>query len=251
MKQPLVLVSAALVLVVSTTASAANIAYKATLNGKQETPANPSTATGTATLQFNDNNNKLSGTVTLTGIGATQAQHIHAGECGVAGAIAVTLAAPAANVITLNPTTLTTQQATDLAAGKLYVNVHTASYTDGEIRGQIYPMASAVVCNGPNDGGAPDDAGKEGGATDSGASGSSGTSGVSTKPSNPSGSNGATTMPAEDAGNDNGGGGDDGGGGGCATAPDESHGGLAMAGLAVLGVAVLSRARGDREKRRS
>ena len=55
MKTSLALGSALALLLVSGVSSAANIAYKATLNGKQETPANASAATGvTANLSFND-----------------------------------------------------------------------------------------------------------------------------------------------------------------------------------------------------
>src|SRR3954468_23904348 len=100
MKNLLALGSLAALLLASSAASAANIAYKATLNGKQETPANASAATGTTTnLVFNTNNNKLTGTVNLTGIAATTAQHIHMADCGTMGGVAVTLDPPANNKI--------------------------------------------------------------------------------------------------------------------------------------------------------
>ncbi|HSO36608.1 MAG TPA: CHRD domain-containing protein, partial [Labilithrix sp.] len=139
MKTSLALGSALALLLVSGVSSAANIAYKATLNGKQETPANASAATGVSTnLVFNDSANggnakELTGTITLTGIAATTAQHIHLEACGVPGAVAITLPAPVGGVITIpNNTKLNAAQETALAAGKLYINIHTAAFPNGE-----------------------------------------------------------------------------------------------------------------------
>src|SRR5438270_576014 len=122
MKTSLALGSAVALLLVSSLASAAPVAFKATLNGKQETPPNASTATGAATLSFN--NSKLTGTVAISGVTAN-AQHIHSGICGTAGAPIPSnnLAAPVGGIITVNMT-LTAGEATQLAAGSLYVNVH-------------------------------------------------------------------------------------------------------------------------------
>ena len=141
MKSSLALGSALALALVSSVASAANVPYKAALNGKQEAPANASAATGVvAALSFNDAANgagskTLTGTITLAGITST-AQHIHIGACGTAGAVAITLPAPVANVITINAKLNGTEE-TALAAGTLYFNVHSAAFGGGEIRGQI------------------------------------------------------------------------------------------------------------------
>jgi MYXO-CTERM domain-containing protein len=235
---------------VSGVASAATVQYKASLNGAQEVPGNGSPATGTATLSFDTGTNALTGTVALTGLAATTSQHVHIGACGVSTANNVasdgTLPAPAAGIILVN-ITLNAAEATDLAASGLYINVHTSSFPNGEIRGQIEPQASAAVC--PVDGGAPDsgadaaasDAGKDGGSSgSSGSSGTSGTSGTSGS-SGTSGTSGATTTPAD--------GGvsgpvDPGDSGGCSTTGTESSGsGLGLSALAVLGLALAFRAR--------
>jgi MYXO-CTERM domain-containing protein len=243
MKKSLVLASSVALVLVSGIASA--VPYKATLNGKQETPAVTTTATGTATLDFNTNNNKLTGTITLMNLAATTAQHVHRGACGMSTANNVAsdgaLPAPQGNDINVN-IVLNAMEATELAAGGLYINVHTATNANGEIRGQIYPMASTLVCNGPNDGGAPPaDAGSSG---TSGASG--GTSGASGASGGTSGSNGATTVPADSgtppaeeppAEDDS----------GCNTSGSSSSGsGLALAAFAILGLAVASRTRKKR-----
>src|SRR5436190_6517434 len=83
MKTSLVLGSALALFLCTGAASAAVTNYKATLNGAQEVPAVTTTATGTATLAFDDATKKLTGTVTLTGITGVNAQHLHVGKpCG-------------------------------------------------------------------------------------------------------------------------------------------------------------------------
>lgn len=225
-------------LLVSGISSAAIIDYKATLNGKQETPATASAATGTATLQFNDANRRLSGTITLTGITTTSAQHIHQAACGVAGAPIVTLDPPQSGVITFNNEQLDVAQATALAAGDLYLNIHTTGSPNGEIRGQIYAATSTTQCPAAVDGGTD-------GGSDSGTSGSSGTSGTSGNTSsgtsgNTSGSNGATTERPDSGTEETPAATDD---GGCSTTggSSDSGSGLAFAGLAIAGVVIANR----------
>jgi hypothetical protein len=106
------------------------------LSGEQEAPAAIATgAFGNATFELNRSASTLQGTVTVDGMEATVA-HIHAGEAGVAGAIVFAMTVQG-NTATLAPTTLTAAQLADLDAGKLYVNVHSAKNSKGEIRGQI------------------------------------------------------------------------------------------------------------------
>ena len=115
----------------------ANVTFLATLNGASGTPANASAATGTATFTFNPTTYELSGTVTFTGIVAT-ASHIHTGAVGVAGPVAIPLGgANPTSPISLAVTVLTAQQQNDLLSGLFYVNVHSATFPGGEIRGQL------------------------------------------------------------------------------------------------------------------
>ncbi|TGE24113.1 CHRD domain-containing protein [Hymenobacter aquaticus] len=106
----------------------------ATINGAQQTPANNSTATGTFTGTYNSGTKQLAYTVTYQGITAT-AGHIHLGGPGVAGGVAVPfdkLASPITGTVTL-----TADQADKLLTNGLYVNIHSAAYPQGEIRGDI------------------------------------------------------------------------------------------------------------------
>ena len=111
------------------------ITFRATLNGASEVPANSSTATGNATLIYNDDTNIFNLTVTYTGMTPNNG-HIHKGAVGVSGGVVfpfTSLASP----ITLTSAALTTEQETDLKAGLYYVNLHSTTYPGGEIRGQL------------------------------------------------------------------------------------------------------------------
>ena len=112
--------------------------YVATLSGAQEVPANSSAGRGTAEVQLNKNTNTVSWKVTYSGLsGPTTAGHIHGPAA--AGANAGVMI-PFSNVGT--PTfqgqgPITAAQAAELAAGRTYVNLHTARFPGGEIRGQL------------------------------------------------------------------------------------------------------------------
>ncbi|TDE28542.1 CHRD domain-containing protein [Flavobacterium ranwuense] len=109
--------------------------FNATLNGTSEVPSNASTATGTATLTFNNTTKTFTITVTYSGVTATGG-HIHKGAVGVSGDIVfpfTSLTSP----ITYTSVALTAAQEADLKANLHYVNIHSAAYPGGEIRGQL------------------------------------------------------------------------------------------------------------------
>ena len=111
---------------------------KATLDGASEVPAGTSSGKGTADIDYDAATKKLTWKVTYSGLsGPATAAHFHgpaeAGKnAGVAVAIPNATSSPAEG-----SATLTDAQAADLAAGKYYVNVHTAANPGGEIRGQV------------------------------------------------------------------------------------------------------------------
>jgi hypothetical protein len=88
--------------------------------------------------------------------GRATAAHFHKGAFGVAGdpvqGITVPVEDVNSNSATGAWTGLTDQQMADIIAGNYYVNVHTAMYPNGEIRGQIYPVnyytAAATLTGG-------------------------------------------------------------------------------------------------------
>lgn len=111
---------------------------KATLDAKSEVPANASTATGTADLDYDAATKKLSWKVSYSGLsGPATAAHFHGpAEVGKNAGVAVPIPG-IANSPAEGSATLTDAQASDLLAGKLYVNIHTAANKGGEIRGQV------------------------------------------------------------------------------------------------------------------
>lgn len=121
----------------SSSSTPANVTFLASLDGVSETPSTGSSATGTATFTFNPTTYELSGTVNFTGLVAT-ASHIHTGAIGVAGPVTIALGGSnPTSPISLSATVLTAQQQNDLLSGLFYVNVHSAAFPGGEIRGQL------------------------------------------------------------------------------------------------------------------
>jgi hypothetical protein len=111
---------------------------KATLDGKSEVPANTSSATGTADLDYDAASKKLSWTVTYSGLsGPATAAHFHGpAEAGKNAGVAVAIPNAASSPVK-GEATLTDAQAADLLGGKYYINIHTSANPGGEIRGQV------------------------------------------------------------------------------------------------------------------
>ena len=112
--------------------------FKATLDGKSETPPNTSAGTGTADIDWDAATKKLSWKLTYSGLsGPATAAHFHGpAEPGKNAGVAVAIPNATSSPVE-GSATLTDAQAADLAAGKYYVNVHTAANPGGEIRGQV------------------------------------------------------------------------------------------------------------------
>lgn len=109
--------------------------FKAELKGASEVPANPSTATGTSTLTYNNTTKTFTDVTSYTGIKPTMG-HIHKAAVGENGAVVfpfTQLASP----INLTSTPLTDEQVNALFKDSMYVNLHTEKYPAGEIRGQL------------------------------------------------------------------------------------------------------------------
>jgi uncharacterized surface anchored protein len=111
------------------------------LSGKQEIPSNNSTATGTMNGLYDKTTKKLDYSITLNGMTAT-AMHLHKAAVGVNGDVVM-------EVTGLSGTTaaFTAAQETDLLAGNLYLNVHSAAQPGGEIRGQVTTDQKVVFSN--------------------------------------------------------------------------------------------------------
>lgn len=113
--------------------------FEANLTAGQEVPPAASSASGMAEVQFNENTNKVTWKVTYSGLtGPATGAHIHgpAGSGANAGVVIPFTGNLDAQPI-MGEVTVTLAQYADMAAGLYYVNIHTARFPGGEIRGQL------------------------------------------------------------------------------------------------------------------
>lgn len=109
----------------------------ATLSGVQEVPPNSSTAKGSGTLVINPFTKGVAGRIETSGIPGAAA-HAHTGVVGVAGPVVVPMTSPADGVwVTAPGATVSDAFLASFMKGETYLNVHTAAFPGGEIRGQL------------------------------------------------------------------------------------------------------------------
>lgn len=121
-------------------AKASLIPFSATIDGAQANAGlgTGSAGMGSATMWLDDLTNNFSWNISWTGLSDVVNAHFHGP------------AAPNMNAgvevqidFSMNPTMgnalLSNQQAEDLMAGLWYINIHTAEFPAGEIRGQVVP----------------------------------------------------------------------------------------------------------------
>jgi len=113
-----------------------NVIFTATINAASEVPTNASTATGTATLTFNNVTKIFTIVVTYSGVTAT-ASHIHKAAAGISGGVEFGFTDPVTSPINFTSVALDATQEADLLANLYYVNIHSSLFPGGEIRGQL------------------------------------------------------------------------------------------------------------------
>ena len=115
-----------------------------TLTGAQEVPANSSQATGTFRGSYNKTTRVMTYNITFEGITPT-AMHFHRGAVGVSGPIVIPIN-PGSDPYSGNTsfrsplsgnTALTADQEAELLNGNWYLNIHSSTFPDGEIRAQV------------------------------------------------------------------------------------------------------------------
>ncbi|MFO1054460.1 MAG: CHRD domain-containing protein [Planctomycetota bacterium] len=109
--------------------------FTALLDGSQETPPNGSAATGVMTVFLHEPSHVLVYEMNTSGVAATAA-HIHVGAAGIAGPILVPLNGTSPRWCGVS-SRLSDANVALLQSGGLYVNVHSAAFPGGEIRGQL------------------------------------------------------------------------------------------------------------------
>ena len=129
------IVSAALFV---TPASAEMVKLAATLDGAQQSPALDVPGKGTAEVTYDTDTKTVSWTIEYSDLSsAPAAGHCHGpADKGANADVAVPFSGDLASPIK-GSATLTDAQATDLLAGKYYINLHTPAHKSGEIRGQV------------------------------------------------------------------------------------------------------------------
>ncbi len=141
---------AASALFLTTTSAFALAPMKALCDGAQETPPNGSTGTGTGLFLIDTATNTLFYYIAYSGLGSAElAAHIHGyAPAGVPGGVEHVLPLGTPKIGAWN---YAEPDEADILAGLTYVNIHTAGFGGGEIRGQILadPATNMVaLCNG-------------------------------------------------------------------------------------------------------
>jgi predicted outer membrane repeat protein len=128
--------------------AAANLVFTATLSGAQQVPPVNSPGTGTATLVLSPDQTMLTYAVSFANLVGTPTEiHLHNAPAGQNGPVATDangdnlelMNLPQATTGMAGPQTFTVTPAfvAQLLAGNIYSNIHTTSFTGGEIRGQF------------------------------------------------------------------------------------------------------------------
>lgn len=109
------------------------------LDGSQEVPPVTTSAAGRASIDVSSDK-IVTGTITTSGIDA-KAAHIHSGAPGVSGPVIIPFVKTADNTwVPKAGAILSDEQYKNYMDGNLYINVHSAAYPDGEIRGRLKPI---------------------------------------------------------------------------------------------------------------
>jgi uncharacterized repeat protein (TIGR01451 family) len=116
--------------------------FYATLNEAQQVPPTNSTATGTAVLVLSPDEKTARLSLNFSTLSSVETDaHIH-GPAPVGANAGVFFPLPLGQISDFN-INLTPTQAQNLKDGLLYVNVHSATFPNGEIRGQFQTSATA------------------------------------------------------------------------------------------------------------
>ncbi len=134
-KSSLLACLAAIAIMAAGGVSAETLKFKADMTGSGEVPPNESAGKGMGEVTLDTTSKTLTWTVKTDGLsGDPTAAHFHG------PAAAGENADPVVDISTSmksGSAELTDQQIADLQSGKWYLNIHTAKFPDGEIRGQV------------------------------------------------------------------------------------------------------------------
>jgi hypothetical protein len=118
--------------------AAGPVTMKTVLSGAAEVPAGDPDGTGAASITIDAAKGQVCFKLSASGIDTATMAHIHKGAVGVSGPVAVALDPPATG-----PSSGCKAVAADVIAAILaapsdyYVNIHTAAFPKGALRGQL------------------------------------------------------------------------------------------------------------------
>ncbi|MDQ3799501.1 MAG: CHRD domain-containing protein [Acidobacteriota bacterium] len=132
-----------------TTSVRAEISFTATLSGAQEVPPTTTSARGFGIVTLNDAETQIRFSLTFSGLSSNQtAAHIHgAAAIGANAPVLFNIGSTGATSGTFTALTqnVTPAQVQQLKSGLWYFNVHSNSFPNGEIRGQILPAPPFIA----------------------------------------------------------------------------------------------------------
>jgi CHRD domain len=114
-------------------------AFDVTLVGESESPAGDPVGNGTATIRLRLGQAQACYKLAAKNLPAAVAAHIHSGAAGSSGPVVIPLATPGSDGTSSGCATTTRALVAQILAnpGNFYVNVHTAEFPAGAIRGQL------------------------------------------------------------------------------------------------------------------
>jgi hypothetical protein len=129
----------------TSTSTTGSISISTSLNGSQAVPANNSTANGSGNITVDTSTGNFTASLTTTGIVPT-AVFIYQGAQGTQGLPVFQLVqtTPGSNTWVTSGK-LTSGQISTLNAGQYYFNVLSATFPNGEIRGQLQPPQAITI----------------------------------------------------------------------------------------------------------
>lgn len=133
-----VLVLSTALVATGTARASHNFGYSGTLtlSGASEVPSNGSTATGTAIIKVDTDNNVLYYNITYSGLSSAETgAHIHG--FAAAGTNAAVIQPLPAGTSKVGSWTYLQADEANILAGLTYINVHSTNFPGGEIRAQI------------------------------------------------------------------------------------------------------------------
>lgn len=144
-KYRLLLLAAALAFAAAAPAQAVVVVYEAVIDGTQEVPPTPSPATGYGTFTIDTDANTIDYSITFDEgslLSPETAAHIHC--CAPPGQNAGVMIPLPLGDPKIGQGTYEEDNEASILGGLTYVNIHTAAFPGGEIRGQILEMQTPL-----------------------------------------------------------------------------------------------------------